>query len=99
MNLINVCQLCDKHEIRNSRMVCGMDDVGVHKHAEKKYCPIGEYQFGLGDSIAAALHRLGVQSFFRRLMLDIATCNEAWLRDGTQPSCGCEARQAALNRL
>lgn len=64
------------------------------QHAERGDCPKGHYTPGLGDRIAAVTRRWGIAQFVDRLYADLRAV-DVW---GINPTCGCKARRAMLNR-
>jgi hypothetical protein len=98
--LQSICNRCPSRR-RPCKGACECLESGkdVAEHVESRLCPIGRYELGWGDKIAAALHLMGLRPILRRLFTDIARAGAVWLRDGAEPSCGCDKRQKALNSL
>lgn len=84
------CQACPDR--RSSH--CGQDGQDIALHARDNYCPTGRYRLGLGDRLASWLSRTGL----RWLALELSRERElyVWWRESPR-SCGCPARQVALN--
>src|SRR4051812_40781657 len=98
MNLIGICHRCPKRQRPCSGPCpCTIDGQDIIVHAAEGYCPVGNYQLGLGDALAWLLDRVGVQSSLQQMMHDIAVCNAVWTRDGAVVGCGCKERQLAMN--
>ena len=80
---ILICHGCQRRNRVNERtVVCTIDGKPLHEHAAERYCPEGRYELGLGDKIAAVLHKTGIAGIVKRI---------------TRKPCGCKKRQQKLN--
>jgi hypothetical protein len=89
-SLIGICHRCPRRQ-QTCSGACACLETGrdIIDHAlRERYCPLGKFQLGLGDTIASLLHRTGIGPAYKKLRGKV-----------TKKDCGCASRQRALNVL
>lgn len=86
LNVIHICHRCEhRQETCRGKCACTIDGTDITEHAEKYDCPKNKFPSrGLGDTVAKALHAVGIDKAVKAIAGE---------------DCGCPERQKRLNEL